>query len=91
MLAHNFLLALNIMAKKNTASFEESLTELETLVKKMDSGELSLEDSLVAFEKGIGLIRHCQTTLQTAEQKVQLLMEHNGELQTQPFHEDDNE
>jgi exodeoxyribonuclease VII small subunit len=79
------------MAKKTTASFEQSLQELEKLVQKMDSGELSLEDSLIAFEKGIGLIRNCQTTLQTAEQKVQQLMEINGELHTQPFHEDDTE
>ena len=74
------------MSKKNTpVSFEHSLTELESLVKKMDSGELTLEESLVAFEKGIGLIRQCQTTLQAAEQKVQMLAEHHGELVTQDF------
>jgi exodeoxyribonuclease VII small subunit len=55
----------------------------------MDSGELSLEDSLLAFEKGIGLIRQCQATLQQAEQKVQLLMEKNGELFTDTFEDSD--
>lgn len=79
------------MAKKNTVSFEHSLQELEALVKKMDSGELSLEDSLLAFEKGINLVRQCQATLQEAEQKVRLLIENNGELQTRNFHEDTEE
>ena len=77
------------MAKKKAVSFEESLSELEILVKKMDSGELSLEDSLAAFENGIGLIRNCQSALQNAEQKVQKLVEKNGELDTEAF--EDNE
>lgn len=75
------------MAKKSPANFETALLELEQLVKKMDSAELNLEESLSAFEKGIGLIRHCQTTLQQAEQKVQQLMEKNGELHTENFQE----
>lgn len=75
------------MAKKSPANFESALLELEQLVKKMDSAELSLDESLSAFEKGINLIRHCQVTLQQAEQKVQLLMEKNGELHTEDFHE----
>ncbi len=74
------------MSKKITAiSFEHSLKELESLVKKMDSGDLSLEESLQAFEQGIGLIRQCQNSLQTAEQKVQMLIENNGALQTRAF------
>lgn len=77
------------MAKKKAVSFEESLTELEDLVKKMDSGELSLEESLTAFENGIGLIRNCQSALQTAEQKVQKLVEKNGDLETEAFEEDE--
>jgi len=75
------------MAKKSSANFEVSLQELEQLVKKMDSGEFNLEESLIAFEKGISLIRQCQTTLQQAEQKVQILLEKNGELHTEPFQE----
>ena len=63
------------MPRKKTLAFEASLDELESLVKSMDSGELSLEDSLQAFEKGIGLIRDCQQALQNAEQKVQKLIE----------------
>lgn len=64
-----------------TLSFEQSLTQLENIVKTMDSGELSLEDSLQAFERGIGLIRACQTQLQQAEQKVQQLIESEQGLQ----------
>lgn len=77
------------MAKSKTASFEHSLETLEQLVQQMDSGELSLEESLALFEKGIKLIRQCQDQLQTAEQKVQVLLENNDELQVQPFAPDE--
>ncbi len=77
------------MPKKKPPAFEKSLSDLEDLVEKMDSGELSLEDSLSAFEQGIGLIRQCQQTLQTAEQKVQTLIETDDGLSSTPFTEDD--
>lgn len=57
---------------------ETSLNEITTLVDKMEHGELSLEQSLAAFERGITLIRHSQKILQEAEQKVQILMQNNG-------------
>ena len=47
----------------------------------MEEGELSLEDSMTAFEKGIKLTRECQTALQKAEQKVQILLNESGETQ----------
>ena len=72
-------------AKQKNRDFEKSLEELETLVTDMEEGSLSLEDSLKAFEKGIKLTRECQTSLASAEQKVQLLLEENGEPTTQPF------
>lgn len=50
--------------------FEQSITELEEIVRQLEKGELSLEESLKQFEKGINLARHCQDTLQQAEQKV---------------------
>ncbi len=69
------------MAKsKNPVDFEQALNQLENLVEAMESGDLSLEDSLKAFEQGIKLSRECQTALSTAEQRVQLLMEENGTL-----------
>lgn len=66
------------MAKKSF-NFEKSLQELEKLVETMESGELSLEDSLKHFEKGVALTRDCQTALQDAEQKVKVLLEKNGQ------------
>ena len=62
-------------------NFEEALEELERLVSSMEEGELSLEDSMTAFEKGIKLTRECQSALQKAEQKVQILLNESGETQ----------
>ena len=71
------------MAAKQQSEFkfEEALQELERLVSSMEEGELSLEDSMKAFEKGIKLTRECQTALQKAEQKVQILLNESGETQ----------
>lgn len=67
------------MARKKTApDFEQSLSELQTLVERLESGELSLEDSLAAFEQGIRLTRECQGALGQAEQKVQILLGQDG-------------
>jgi len=73
------------MPKGKKIDFEASLSQLEQLVEQMEDGELSLEESLKAFESGIKLTRECQQALTEAEQKVQLLMEKNGELVTEPF------
>ncbi len=71
------------MATKDdkTFDFEASLGRLEELVTAMEDGDLSLEESLKAFETGIRLTRECQTALQRAEQKVQILMSDDGEPQ----------
>ncbi len=61
-------------------SFETALAELESLVEKMETGELSLEDSLAAFERGVRLTRHCQSSLKAAELKVKVLTE-SGDLE----------
>jgi len=68
--------------KDSTFNFEESLASLESLVSAMEDGDLSLEESLQAFEKGIRLTRECQSALQNAEQKVQVLIAENGEPET---------
>lgn len=73
------------MARKATPNFEQALSELEALVETMEEGELSLEESLKQFEKGIALASSCQTALQKAEQKVEILIEKNGELLTKDF------
>ena len=57
------------------ADFEHSLDELERLVARMEGGELSLDESLASFERGIGLYRHCQQSLEQAELRVRLLLD----------------
>ena len=54
-------------------SFEAALTELEGIVARMESGELSLEDSLAAYKRGAELLQFCQATLKDAQQQVQIL------------------
>lgn len=77
------------MARKTTPpDFESALKELETLVERMEEGDLPLEQSLKYFERGIELTRACQTALKEAEQKVQILLEKDGKLAAEPFAED---
>jgi len=70
---------------KKAVRFEESLAELEQLVERMEQGNLPLEDSLKLFERGVQLTRSCQKALKEAEQKVQILLEENGEPTLQAF------
>ena len=69
------------MAETQTppADFENSLTELEALVEKLEQGDLSLDESLKCFERGVQLTRICQTALKQAEQKVEILLRRSGE------------
>lgn len=55
------------------ASFETSVSELETIVAAMERDDLPLEEALAAYQRGIGLLRHCQATLSAAEQRVRIL------------------
>lgn len=79
------------MARKTTpeaspvADFEKSLESLEQLVEKMEHGEMSLEDSLAAYERGVGLYRHCQTALEQAELRVRLLSDPQDPASAEPF------
>lgn len=73
-------------AKKNPPiPFETALAELETLVGQLEQGQLTLEEVLRRFEQGVALVRTCQTALQLAEQKVEQLIERNGESEILPF------
>jgi exodeoxyribonuclease VII small subunit len=76
---------------KKGLNFENSLAELESLVEELEEGELSLEDSLKAFERGIKLTRECQVALTRAEQKVQQLIEENGSVTSVAFEEADQQ
>jgi exodeoxyribonuclease VII small subunit len=68
-----------------TPDFEQSLQELETIVARLEQGDLPLEESLKQFERGIALTRACQQALKSAEQKVQILVEENGKTDTRAF------
>ena len=72
------------MARKKV-DFEKRLEALEALVEQMEEGDLTLEESLKAFEQGIKLTRECQSALMAAEQKVNVLIEEQGHLQAYPF------
>ncbi|MCK9504783.1 MAG: exodeoxyribonuclease VII small subunit [Porticoccaceae bacterium] len=63
--------------RKKTINFEQSIDELESLVEALESGTLSLEDSLKAFEKGVRITRECQDALKEAEQKISLLSQNS--------------
>jgi exodeoxyribonuclease VII small subunit len=85
-------MASNKVASKNTKKsgsldFEQSLAELSKLVEQMEQGDLSLEESLVAFEQGIKLVRCCQKKLAQAEQKVEILLNQEGKIEAAPFTE----
>jgi exodeoxyribonuclease VII small subunit len=64
------------MAQKDPADkrFESALEELEQIVEQLESGELTLEDSLSAFEKGVGLVRFCNQKLNEVEKKIEMLV-----------------
>ena len=82
-----------IMAKgKKKPDFEQSLAELEALVDALEAGDLSLEQSLTSFEKGIALTRTCQAALNEAEQTVKILTEKKGQstLDNMPTASDDD-
>ncbi|BCG65057.1 MAG: exodeoxyribonuclease VII small subunit [Methyloprofundus sp.] len=74
------------MARKKSATlFEDSLKELEVIVEQLEQGDISLEESLKSFEQGVKLTRTCQKALQDAEQKVQILLEKNGQQTLESF------
>jgi exodeoxyribonuclease VII small subunit len=85
------------MSKKTRSAdspdFEKSLAELEQIVERMELGELSLDESLKQFERGIALTRSCQTSLQQAEQKVEILLRQTSTegATTVPFNTDADE
>lgn len=65
--------------------FEHSLDRLQATVEQLESGDLSLEDALRAFETGIGLTRDCQRALDQARQRINVLLEQDGVAITQPL------
>jgi exodeoxyribonuclease VII small subunit len=91
-----------VNSKSSTASadataapdFERSLAELESIVEKLEQGELSLDESLRHFERGVQLTRVCQSALKQAEQKVEILLRKSGaseQFEAAPFAAEDDE
>lgn len=75
---------------KDDKKFEEAMLELEGIVRRLEAGSLSLDDSLFAFEEAIGLVKLCNEKLEAAEQRVRILTEGaDGSIGDKPF--DDNE
>ncbi|MFN3843548.1 exodeoxyribonuclease VII small subunit [Rehaibacterium terrae] len=70
------------------ADFEKSLDELEQLVQKMEKGDLSLDESLAAYERGVALYRQCRGALEQAELRVKLLGDPADPDSAQPFEPD---
>lgn len=77
--------------KKKGVDFEQSLSTLESLVNRMEQGDMTLEESLQAFEAGIALTRECQTRLVAAEQQVSKLIEQQGTISLEPFDADEGD
>jgi exodeoxyribonuclease VII small subunit len=71
--------------------FEEALEKLEEIVRRMEAGEMTLEESLKAFEEGIKLSRLCAKKLDEADRRVELLLRDEGELTTRVFAGEDRE
>jgi exodeoxyribonuclease VII small subunit len=67
--------------------FERSLAELESLVARLEQGDLPLDDALKSFERGVALTRQCQGALKVAQQKVEILLNNNGDAEPEPFTE----
>ena len=72
-------------------SFEKSIEEIQNLVRKLEAGDLPLEESIKEFEKGVALVQQCRKTLETAEQRVEILLSGTQDSQkpikTGPFEE----
>ena len=70
-------------------TFEASLEELENLVDQLERGQLTLDESIETFEKGMTLALLCNQKIEASEKKVEVLMEKSGKLVTGPFNESD--
>ena len=85
---------MNSVARKTavipkTTRFEDALSELETLVRALESGEQSLDESLAQFERGIALSRFCRQSLANAERQVKILLDQDGEERLAEFDDPD--
>ena len=76
------------MAKEK---FEDALEKLEDIVRKMEAGDMPLDDALKSFEEGIKLIRFCSSKLEETERRVEMLLAKENSLQLKKFQGEDDE
>ncbi len=80
----------NVEREPKAVDFEKAMRDLEEIVERLEQGDLPLEESLAAFERGVMLTRSCQTALKEAEQKVEILLKKTGESALESFVPDEN-
>jgi len=73
-----------------TPDFEGALAELESLVERLERGDLPLDEALKTFERGVELTRHCQTSLKSAQQKVEILLKRGNGTSVETFKPEDD-
>ena len=71
--------------RSKAPDFEKDLAELESLVTRLERGDLPLDDALKTFERGVALTRQCQAALKSAQQKVEILLTRSGQTEIAPF------
>ncbi len=76
---------------KKNITFEEAMTKLEDSVHKLESGNMSLDESLAAFEEAVALVRICNEKLESAERRVRILVDNAGEITDRAFDGADDE
>ena len=78
-------------ARRKKLDYEASVAELESLVSRLEQGDISLEESLKLYESGVLLTRDCQDALQNAEQKVKILLKQSGQSSLVDFDQNSTE
>lgn len=77
------------MSEENVKTFEESLSELESVAQNLEKGNLSLDEAILEFEKGMRLSKECSEKLEQAEKRINILVNNeNGELIEEKFEQE---
>lgn len=79
------------MSSAEKLSFEKAIEELEKVVEELETGDLSLEESLKSYESGVELSRFCSNKLEKADKKIEIIQETNGEIEIESYNYDKGE
>jgi exodeoxyribonuclease VII small subunit len=74
-----------VTGDNKSIDFEKALAELESLVERLERGDVPLDEALRTFERGVALTRSCQASLQAAQQRVEILLKRSGQSEVHPF------